>query len=209
MLYYALVDISAFGDADTEYIRENISGHFADKASLKRKESVIGKALLCLILEEKFGVTDFAVDCKKNGKPFIVDSNIFFNISHSGKYVLCTVGDENNGCDIQQFKPYNNKVVKRFFAYSEQLFLEKSENQSRDFAKFWTLKESALKFSGEGMSGGLDRYDFSGYYNKNSFKLEELHFNVFEMQEYFISICSVTGEIIKLNADVLKRKIDL
>jgi len=202
MVYYALLDISQLSDINTDLIREGIKQHFAQAGTLKRKESVAAKALLCMILKGKFNLTDFTVECDKNGKPFIVGSEICFNLSHSGSNVLCVLGKEQVGCDIQEIKEYNPKVTKRFFTQNEHAYLESCEKKELDFTRLWALKESALKFSGDGMSGGLDRYDFSEYYNKDSFTLEDICFNSFEFGNCVVCICSETGCISQLEADI-------
>lgn len=202
MIFYALTDISKLNDGDTVILREKIKKHFVKSETLKRKESVAAKALLCKLLEAQFGLTDFTVDCDKNGKPFIVGSEICFNLSHSGNYALCALGDEKVGCDIQQIKEYNSRVVKRFFTENEFDCLEKCDEKALAFTRLWTLKESALKFSGEGISGGLDRYDFSGYYNDGSFTLNGLCFNTLELTGYAMSVCSQKGTISQLDVDI-------
>ncbi len=190
MFYYSLLDISILKPSDVDQLREKIKHHFSDKVNLKRTESVVSKALLCMLLEEHSGLKDFFIDCDEKGKPFIVGSKISFNLSHSGRYVMCVCGDGNVGCDIQQIKPYNEKVAKRFFTREENELLEKSEDKAHIFTALWTLKESALKFSGEGISGGLDRYDFSAYYKEESFSMSDMCFHRADLKDYVFSICS-------------------
>ena len=202
MLHLVLSDISSVSEAESASVRLKIKKHFTDNCSLKRRESVAAKALLCSMLEKEYGLTDFTVDADENGKPYILGGKISFNISHSGDYVLCTVGDENVGCDIQKLTPCNFKVAKRFFADNEVMLLEKSENRDFVFTRLWALKESVLKFSGEGVSGGLDRYDFSEYYNCDSFYYKGLNFNCFEIPGYAIGICSESGKIYQSDADL-------
>lgn len=202
MVFYAVMNISQLKDSETDILREKVKKHFIKSDTLKRKESVAAKALLCFLLKKHYKLFDFTVDCDKNGKPFITDSEIFFNLSHSGSYVLCAVGNEKIGCDIQEIKKCNLKVAQRFFTESECICLEKSENKALDFTSLWSLKESVLKFSGEGIVGGLDRYDFSEYYNKGSFTYEGLCFDRFEFENFVASICSEKGCISQLNADI-------
>ena len=202
MIYYAIADVLGLSDIDTGILRERIKKHFIKSETLKRKESVAAKALLCMLLKQRYNLADFTVDCDENGKPFVVGNKVFFNLSHSGNFVMCAFGDENVGCDIQEIKDYNPKVAKRFFSQNEVVVLEKSDCQALAFTKMWTLKESVLKFSGEGVTGGLDRYDFSEYYNRESFTLSDVCFNSFEIPGYVISICSEKGNVLQLNAEI-------
>ena len=200
MLYYSLLDISAITDIQTDNIRQKIARHFTDGDSLKRKESVIARALLCHMLDKCFGVRNFTVDSDKNGKPVIVNSDLYFNLSHSGNFVLCVCGDENIGCDIEKIKACNFKVAERFFCENECRLLSASDNFPFDFMRMWTLKESVLKFSGKGISGGLDSWDFSGYYKDDKFMLDGLMFLSFEKNGYYISVCSRSDELIYVEA---------
>lgn len=202
MLYYSLLDFSSLSDAETDAVRQRIKKHFSDGKSLKRKESVAVRALLCHMLCSCFGVTDFSVECDGNGKPYITGSNLHFNLSHSGKYALCVCGTEKVGCDIEQIKKFNERVVERFFCEKECIVLKQSNDVSAVFTKLWTLKESALKFTGAGIAGGLDSYDFSAYCNDDKILMNNLVFNTFEVDGFSVSICSEKGNAVQLEADI-------
>ena len=189
MICYSIFNLSDLKCADVDFIRSKIQHHFTEKVNLKSAESVVSKAMLYLLLKLKFGLEDFIVDCDKNGKPFIVGNEIGFNISHSADMVMCICSDSNVGCDIQRINPYNEKIVKRFFSASEIELLNKCDDKARVFTDLWCLKESALKYSGEGISGGLDRYDFSAYYNKESFDLYNMSFCRVELTDYIYAFC--------------------
>lgn len=202
MVFYALLDFSTLTDDHTNNIRNEIQEHFENKSSLKRKESVAAKALLCFMLKHHFDLTEFTVSCDANGKPYIDESDIQFNLSHSGDYALCVCGKEKNGCDIEQIKPYNEKVAKRFFSEKEFQLLQRTADKSYCFTKLWTLKESALKYTGQGVSGGLDRYDFSEYYMYDSFSTDGLRFNSFFIPGYSVSICSENSDVIEFEVNI-------
>ena len=189
MICCSIYNISCLQSEDIDIIRSKIQHHFTEKVNLKKAESVVSKAMLCLLLKQRFGLEDFLVDCDEKGKPYIVGSEIGFNISHSDDMVMCVCSDSNVGCDIQQIKPYNEKVAKRFFSPSEIELLDKCDDKARVFTVLWCLKESALKYTGEGITGGLDRYAFSAYYNKNSFNMYNMSFCVFELTDYIYAFC--------------------
>ncbi|MBQ8504092.1 MAG: 4'-phosphopantetheinyl transferase superfamily protein [Clostridia bacterium] len=208
MLYLALVDISDVTEESCSFLREELVVHFTEKASLKRKDSICAKALLCNILEEKFNLDGYLIDCDENEKPYLCNSNLHFNLSHSGNFVLCVCGEEKVGCDIQLLKECNEKIAKRFFSNSEFQLLSKSENKDSDFTRIWTLKESILKYYGVGISGGLDSYDFSGYIKENHFVAYGLNFTVRQTDEYVVSVCSETDEIelYSINEEIIKKR---
>lgn len=202
MLYYMITDISSVTDEDISALREKITGHFTDKSTLKRKDSVCGKAVLCYLLKEKFALSEFTVDCEENGKPFVVGSDICFNLSHSGSKVLCVCGEGRIGCDIELIKAYNEKVAHRYFCPEEQTRLANSKHSGADFTRLWTLKESILKLTGVGMVGGLSTYNFSDKLTSRSFDSYGLHFEAFIYEGYSVSICSEKKGILQLSADI-------
>ena len=67
----------------------------------------------------------------KKGKPYLVNKAFYFNVSHSGEYVVCAVSDEEVGIDIE----YKN--ASRIF------------NDSIDATKKWTMYESYIKLLGD------------------------------------------------------------
>lgn len=53
-------------------------------------------------------------------------------------------------------------LVHRYFTKNEQLFLEQErpeQETDRLFSRYWTLKESVLKATGEGMRLPLDSFE--------------------------------------------------
>ncbi len=193
MLYIALKDISDFSIADEKLLREKYRPYFSDNVNFKRKESVFAKAFLCEILHERFNHTEFFIDVDENEKPYIKNSDISFNLSHSEKFVLCVCGREKVGCDIQIIKNYNEKISRRFFTASEHQKLLKSDNKDVDFTRLWTLKESVLKCIGTGISGGLDSFDFSEYYMHDEFSAYGFCFNIKQIFGYVQCVCSESG----------------
>lgn len=202
MLYYLIADISSVSEDEVSALRDKIACHFSDKSSLKRKDSVCCKAVLCYLLKEKYALNEFVVECEQNGKPFIVGSDICFNLSHSADKVLCVCGEGRTGCDIELVREHNEKVTHRYFCSEEQMLLENSEHRNADFTKLWTLKESILKLSGVGMSGGLSTHNFSEFLTSGSFDYCGLHFESFTDEGYSVSICSEKKGILQLRADI-------
>lgn len=154
------------------------------------------------MLEKCFGLKNFTVNSDDNGKPYIENSNLQFNLSHSGDYALCVCGEEKVGCDLEKIKSCNYKVAERFFCEGECSVLKSVEASAHTFTKMWTLKESALKFSGNGISGGLDCFDFSEYHKEEAFEMCNLKFRSFEYCGYFVSICSESTGLTQLKADI-------
>ena len=97
----------------------------------------------------------------KYGKPYLKGKeNIYFNVSHSRDYVVCAFSDNEVGIDIQVHKKWKKELVQRFFSEEDKKLLARLENEgfapSEMFFCMWTVKESYMKLTGEGMRQGLD-----------------------------------------------------
>lgn len=98
------------------------------------------------------------------GKPYLSGrEDVFFNLSHSGKWVLCAVSDKEVGLDAQALTPYRPSVASRCFTAAEQAWID---GDDRRFTQLWTMKEAYLKFTGFGlvlpMSSFTVPYDKTG-----------------------------------------------
>lgn len=121
-----------------------------------RDLSLSGEILVLHALCEVFGLdrAEIEIEIGKNGKPNVVgEKNIHFNISHSGEYAVCAVCDTPVGVDIEKIREVDfRRIAKRYFRENEA---EKIADID-DFFSLWTKKESYLKMTGDGISGGLD-----------------------------------------------------
>ena len=104
------------------------------------------------------------VNHNKNTDPVApkeAEDNIYYNISHSGDYVVCAFSDAPVGVDIQKIKPLKENFAKRYFNERDNSYIESpGESEKTDrMIKVWTAKESYSKLTGKGISGG-----FNGFY---------------------------------------------
>ncbi len=94
-----------------------------------------------------------------NGKPYLCNIPLFFNLSHSGEYVACVLSGQEIGVDIQfQTRQNTESFAKRFFHPREQEILK--QKSSDFFYRLWTRKEAYGKMTGEGINAVLKK-DFS------------------------------------------------
>lgn len=92
----------------------------------------------------------------KKGKPYLAEYPLFFNLSHSGGYVLCAFGDQEIGADIQKCTAADPiRLGERFFAPEEVRALRDLEEGRRRelFFRLWARKEAYGKLLGEGLPG--------------------------------------------------------
>ena len=118
---------------------------------LKRKQSAGASLLLKWVLRQR-GFESKALRYGDKGKPCV--EGICFSLSHSGDMVICAVGDKSVGCDIERSAQAREKVAERFFAPEEIEYLSRFSGDmlNREFFRLWTMKESYIKMTGEGLN---------------------------------------------------------
>jgi len=100
------------------------------------------------------------------GKPALADSNLEFNLSHSGVFALLAVSRIHKvGIDVEQVRQdvETETLARRFFSERENSDLMKTPPEQRiaAFYRCWTLKEAYIKAHGLGLSLPLDGFDVS------------------------------------------------
>lgn len=100
------------------------------------------------------------------GKPFINDSDIKFNISHSDNFAVFAVTSYNEiGIDTEKIKdlPDALTIAKNYFSEMEVLQFAKVDenNYKQAFFNCWTRKEAFIKAIGEGLSYPLANFSVS------------------------------------------------
>ncbi len=133
----------------------------------RRKCSVAGEMLVKKYIGKSLNISPESIEISidENGKPFIKDCAIHFNISHCEDTLAYAFSDSQIGIDIEKIRPISLSVLKRFFTLSEQeyvlgnepniesfKFCEDSEMLER-FYRIFTLKEAICKKSGIGIKG--------------------------------------------------------
>lgn len=111
---------------------------------------------------EQTGPLSFSYEYGDLGKPQIVNFPKKFNLSHSGDYVVCGVGDGEVGVDIQKWVPYKERTAERFFAPAEWKLLQELPVPQRTelFYRLWSRKEAYGKYTGQGIGSAVGE-DFS------------------------------------------------
>ena len=109
---------------------------------------------------KRHGFSAKSVIIGKNGKPEC--EGIYFNLSHSADMVLCVISDTPVGCDIEKVTDAPMEVAEHYFSEKECRYIAAAQNTAdadRRFFRLWTMKESYMKMTGEGMSLSPDRLE--------------------------------------------------
>lgn len=145
---------------------------------------------------------DYILGTEENGKPIFAEKpqnsaqnicpyNIHFNLSHSGHYVVCAVGNRPVGIDIEGERKIKLSTAKRFFSPAEfqwvctgmnQMQQEKNidflqeaalserlmtKDMEERFLRIWTMKEAYSKVTGIGIAYGISKAEFLPQPNQN------------------------------------------
>ncbi len=96
------------------------------------------------------------------GKPYLRDSQLRFNISHSANHAVVVVSDgAEMGVDVEDIAPHHvdAEIARRMFSDLEYQQWMQADNQVATFFQLWTLKEAYMKAIGLGVN--LPLQDFS------------------------------------------------
>lgn len=137
--------------------------------SFKFKEDRLRSILSELLLKYsllKYGIEDMEIGYGKYGKPYLLNIKDFhYNITHSGDYVGIAISRCPIGLDIEIIdkKIDINNIMPEVFSEEEIEFIsnERDQDKSRElFFELWTLKESYVKYTGEGLNCNTKKFAF-------------------------------------------------
>lgn len=122
-------------------------------------------AVLCKWMELRPDICiPFEIGYEKEGKPYLINKpEICFNLSHSGEYVCCAIGDVPVGVDIQKKTAVRSGIAERFFTPADnQKLSECGEKERIDlFFRMWSIKESFMKLTGKGLKQGMNSFEIN------------------------------------------------
>lgn len=134
------------------------------------------------------------------GKPFLMnDSNIHFNISHSGQYVVGVIDRNIVGIDVEKIENIDFETLsKNFYTKNEHDFLLKQKDPRDCFYRIWTLKESYIKTVGKGLSIPLNSFNIIPNENitlDSDLLKKKCYFKEYDLDSnYKLSVCSVHND---------------
>ena len=114
----------------------------------------VGRELLTQMYREYIGVDLPAIATKPLGKPYFVDGNIHFSITHTKHHVFCALAETPVGIDAEELsRKVNPLLAGKILSPKEKEQYDMAEDQNKALLTFWVLKEAAGKCSGKGVQG--------------------------------------------------------
>ena len=160
------------------------------------KRTLYGEILIRYLACKKLHIQNRDIEIERNayGKPSLRNyHNFHYNISHSGSWVISAISDQTIGVDIEQVKPIDLGIAKRYFSKSEyeSIMSESKDNRQNLFYQFWTAKESYVKYICKGLSITLNSFSVFGW--KSRYCTIDIDTNcliqTLKLGDYVISIC--------------------
>lgn len=166
---------------------------------VKDRKRSLGAGLLLKECLEKYDINIEEVQYGEHGKP--ESKSIYFNLSHSGDKVVCAVSKMPVGCDIEKIADVKEGIADRFFTENEIRHLKQfcADVKRDEFYRLWTMKESYMKMTGEGMRLSLNRFEFDISDKVNIYRNGEkcdCYIREYEIPGYKLTVCAKENEFI-------------
>lgn len=130
------VNSNIFNNTEIEWIIQNFGN---DYKSLKRLEEYALSRFVVKSIAENFYKKNNSDIAIKNKKPYFIDNDLHFSISHSNDIILAAFDSENIGADIEFIK---NRNFEKIFDYYK---LNPAKKDAETFYRFWTEYEAEFK----------------------------------------------------------------
>ena len=187
---------------EPEEVLGEILPYYAEKYTRYKREEDARQELVCGILLRKYlGVWKTGqVGYGKDGKPFLLERQWKYNLSHSGVWVALGISDAEIGVDIERIRRYHSATARKLFTEEEQVMLEQVESEEARnalFTRLWTEWEAVLKLEGSGFAGG---------WRENGVDKARYAIWTKEMDGYFLSVATRDAAEICLVEDEQRRK---
>ena len=122
------------------------------------------------------------------GKPFF-EKGPYFNVSHSGQYIVMTVSNKDIGVDIEENKEKDMSSLIRIFNEAEAKMIK----EHADFYYLWCAKESLIKCIGSSINRikEIPALPFNGV---KAFNGKQYYVKTFIEDKHIISITRLSDE---------------
>ena len=121
-----------------------------------------GRSLLQQLWAQNIGGQLPEIAVTDRGKPYFVDSDWHFSISHTKRRVFCVLSRQNVGIDAEEAdRDISLRLAEKILSPGEKAQFDSAEDKRDALLRFWVLKEAAAKLSGEGLKGYPSHTNFS------------------------------------------------
>lgn len=156
-----------------------------------QRQCVAAYLLLKQALREQEGITENPVfEYGEHGKPSIVGHpELFFSLSHCKEVTACVLSRRPVGIDVESVGRYRESVARYAMSDNEMHQIQQAEHPEVMFIRLWTMKESLLKLTGEGINDQMKQVLEN--LTSHSSPLIPYHFTTTERldKNYILTVC--------------------
>ena len=121
-----------------------------------------GRILLAQMYENHTGNPMPPIAIAAGGKPYFENNPVHFSITHTKRHVFCALSDRPIGIDAEEAdRKISLLLAEKILSKNEKKQYDGAEDKQKALLKFWVLKETAAKCSGEGIHGYPNQTNFS------------------------------------------------
>ena len=182
---YLIADINKYNDNDIKLFVDSVNSTKKERLMkmdyLSFKQNVVGEILLAkLLLEMNINYQKIIVNYNENGKPYITNYPLYYNISYHNNYVICAINTNQIGVSIKKIDDIKRKDALIFCTNEEYDFIK----NKFDYYKIYTLKKAYLKLFGQ----KINDVKSLNIVHDNKIKLNVIN-KSFTYNDYMISLC--------------------
>lgn len=191
-----IVDVSlAFNH--WHFLLKSISEEQKEKALKFKNEKDQARSLISSYLVNS--LSDQKLLKKEMGKPYF-ENGPYFNVSHSGKYVIMGISESEVGVDIEENSDKDMSALVRIFNESEAKMIK----EHADFYFLWCAKESLIKCFGGSVSQ-IKEVPSLPLNGLKTFKGKDYQSQTFLFDKHIISITSEGSEPFEVKIEKVDR----
>ncbi|MEC9282213.1 MAG: 4'-phosphopantetheinyl transferase superfamily protein [Bdellovibrionota bacterium] len=199
---YQIIDKRNYTHAKlaTSFLCPRDQHHLEGLESIGKKfDFVLGRNLLKNFLE-KYCLQNFEtldLNFSSNGKPYLKDQRFFFNMAHSGNYIIVVASSNPCGVDLQREESLDRpEYLWERIAHEEELY-QHLDASPHFILKTWTQKEAVTKCFDHTDTGSFSSINLSNLRDTRSIAWHHEHFFLKSIplsdskQNYFCEIASI------------------
>ncbi len=126
-----------------------------------RDGHAVGRELLAKLYRQATGEPLPVIALTPRGKPYFLEKDWHFSVSHTKTTVFCALSRQNIGIDAERTdRKIDPRLANRCLSPGEQAQVEAAENKNSTLLKFWVMKEAYAKLTGLGIGDYLKSTNF-------------------------------------------------
>ena len=191
-----IADLS-LADSHRHFLLKNVSESQKEKALRFKHDKDQLRSLLSSYFKNQLSKEE--IKHNEMGKPYF-ENGPYFNISHSGKYVVMAVSNKEIGVDIEENVPKDWSMLIKIFNEVEAKMIK----EHQDFYYLWCAKESLIKCRGSSINKIRDvpSLPFNGV---KVYKGEEYQCQTFIFDKHIVSVTRESNEPFELKIEKVNK----